>query len=118
MAPRGIAEIAASEPPAPSSRTDDGRLVPLSHNHPVAIATFQTWVARIPSGYAIDDLYDPAMWRQVELAHQARAGRPKPGDLIRCIAEDDAFDAFFVLSEAARGYRLTFSHGRLPEGGR
>jgi hypothetical protein len=108
MAPQSTPDLTASPPATPQA---------LSSNHPIAMATYQTWVATIPRGYAIVDLYDPATWRHVELALRARTGRPSPGDLIRCIASDGAFDAFFVIQEVSRGYRLVYSHGRLPEAG-
>jgi hypothetical protein len=101
----------------PASRREDGRVVPLSQNHPLAVATYQTWTANIPSQYSIDDLLDPALWRNVEIALQARTGRPKPGDLVRCTAADGSYDAWFVIRAVERGYQLVYSHGRLPEVG-
>jgi hypothetical protein len=90
-------------------------LIPLGHNHQISIASFATWVVNVPSRYSVHDLHDPALWRNVELALQARSGRPKPGDLLRAIADDGAFDVFFVIKAVNRGYSLVYSHGRLPE---
>ena len=104
-------------PPPRPSRTDDGRLVPLSQNHQIAASTFHTWVVTVPRQYTIADLAEPALWRQVEVGVRERAGRPKPGDLIRCTAEDGSYDAFYVIREVNRGYRLIYSHGRLPAQG-
>jgi hypothetical protein len=98
-----------------ATRTKDGLLIPLPVRQ-IAAANFQTWVVSIPRQYTLDDLLDPSLWRQVELAHQARTGRPSPGDLVRAIAEDGTFDAFFVIQAVERGYRLQYSHGRLPDG--
>jgi hypothetical protein len=102
-------------PDRPTSRTADGKLIPLPNSHQIALASFTTWAVTIPNHYTINDLYDPALWRQVELALQARAGRPKPGDLIRAIAADGSFDAVFSIEVVNRGYHLRFHHGRQPE---
>jgi hypothetical protein len=102
-------------PELPPSRTADGKVIPLPNSHQIPLATFATWSVNIPRQYSIDDLLDLALWRTVEIALQARTGRPKPGDLIRCIAEDGSYDAFLVIQEVNRGYRLIYSHGRLPE---
>jgi hypothetical protein len=100
----------------PDRLDKNGDLVPLPNSYQIPLATFATWSVSIPSQYAYTDLLDPALWRNVEIALQARAGRPKPGDLVRCIAEDGSFDAFLVIRDVNRGYRLVYSHGRLPEG--
>jgi hypothetical protein len=114
---RSIAELTASRPPTPTppSRTPDDRLIPLANNHQISLANFTTWVVNVPRQYDIADLLDPALWRQVELAIRDRAGRPKEGDLVRCIAADGSFDAFLAIRSVNRGYDLVYSHGRLPE---
>jgi hypothetical protein len=101
-------------PSCPPSRTPDGKLVPLPTRQ-LAVATYQTWVVKVPSHYAIADLLDPALWRSIEIDLQARAGRPQPGDFVRCIADDGSFDAVFTIEAVERGYTLRYHHGRLPE---
>jgi hypothetical protein len=113
------AVVVKEGPTCPPSRTADGKLLPFPNVNMLTAPNFQTWSVRIPRTYSFEDIFRVEVWRNVELAHQARASRPVPSDIVRATAENGEYDVFLIVENVIRGsgYELVYSHGRLPEAG-